>query len=414
MKILWLCNIMLPAIANTLGKEPSNIGGWLTGLCNDLSQDKSRELVVTFPNDEKIQGDTGTFRYYGFDKSDRQEQFEGILAKEQPDIIHIFGTEFKHTLEMVNACESLKLLDRVAVNIQGLIYYYGEYHYTAGLPSKVVNGYTFRDFVRQDNIRQQRLRFIERGQDEINAIKKVKYVIGRTDWDKAGTKQINPDVTYFFCNETLRSSFYQYRWDIETCEKHSIFLSQGNYPIKGFHHMLAAMPAILRQYPDAKIYITGKNPLEISGKAKLKEDGYSRYIKQLIINNQLQDHVVFLGSLNEQQMCERYLKSHVFVSASSIENSPNSVGEAMILGVPTVTSDVGGVKNMLTHEEQGYIYQHDAPYMLAYYVCKLFANEVKCQAFSLSASKRAHQTHHQQKNLETVIAIYDAIAKVSS
>ena len=55
--------------------------------------------------------------------------------------------------------------------------------------------------------------------------------------------------------------------------------------------------------------------------------------------------------------------------------SPNSVGEAMILGTPVVSSDVGGVKNMLTHNEEGFLYQHDAPYMLAFYVMELFENK---------------------------------------
>ena len=69
-------------------------------------------------------------------------------------------------------------------------------------------------------------------------------------------------------------------------------------------------------------------------------------------------------------MKERFLKSNVFVSPSTIENSPNSLGEAMLLGIPCISSDVGGVKNLLKHEEEGYVYQTDAPYMLAYYVKK--------------------------------------------
>ena len=90
----------------------------------------------------------------------------------------------------------------------------------------------------------------------------------------------------------------------------------------------------------------------------------------------LERNVVFTGPLDEEKMCQRYLKSNVFVCPSSIENSPNSLGEAMVLGVPCVASDVGGVSDMLKHKEEGFVYQTDAPYMLAHYVCEIFENEV--------------------------------------
>lgn len=92
----------------------------------------------------------------------------------------------------------------------------------------------------------------------------------------------------------------------------------------------------------------------------------------MIRQYKLEKHVTFLGTLNPEDMCMAYINTHIFVSASSIENSPNSVGEAMILGVPTISSDVGGVKNMLVHEQEGYIYPFDEPYMLAYYIKKIF------------------------------------------
>ena len=100
------------------------------------------------------------------------------------------------------------------------------------------------------------------------------------------------------------------------------------------------------------------------------------------------------------------------MSASSIENSPNSVGEAMLLGVPTVTSDVGGVKNMLEHNKEGFIYQADAPYMLAYYVCRIFDEAQMVSEFSKNAKKHAQITHNREANLETMLNIYKEIGRV--
>lgn len=421
MKILWLINIMLPKIADSLSEPTSNSGGWLTGLSNDLLQQNDIELSVCFPlsNKNKVVHDNiNNLKYYGFPKSkmkdtrynpELEKYFEYIIKDAKPDIVHIFGTEYSHALAMVNTCEKLGIINKVVVNIQGLVSVY-QNHFYANLPHKVIHRYTFRDLIKQNNIKQQRDNFIKRGKFEIDALRKVKHIIGRTDWDKACTSQINPYANYYFCNETLRDEFYKHSWNLNDCLKHSIFISQAGYPIKGFHFMLEAMPEILKRYPDAHIYVTGKNPLDSKSILdKAKQTYYQKYIGMQINRLGLERNVTFLGNLNEREMCNRFLKSNVFVLPSSIENSPNSLGEAMLLGIPSVTADVGGVKNLIKHEEEGYVYQYDAPYMLAYYVMEIFNSDDLANTFSKRQREHAFKTHNREKNLKRVLDIYAKI-----
>ena len=81
----------------------------------------------------------------------------------------------------------------------------------------------------------------------------------------------------------------------------------------------------------------------------------------------------------------------------------------MILGVPSVASYVGGVPDMLKHKEEGFLYQHDAPYMLAHYVCKIFENEALAMKFSKNARDHALKTHDVDKNTRRLIEIYGEI-----
>jgi glycosyltransferase involved in cell wall biosynthesis len=136
---------------------------------------------------------------------------------------------------------------------------------------------------------------------------------------------------------------------------------------------------------------------------------YGKYLKKIIINLRLEKHVIFTGLLSESEMCQRYIRSHVFVCPSSIENSPNSLGESMILGVPSVASFVGGIPDMLKDKEDGFLYQHDAPYMLAYYVCKIFEDDDLALKFSTNARKRALRTHDISQNTKRLMDIYDEI-----
>ncbi len=409
MKIFWLCNVVLSDIARDMGINASVSGGWLSGIFSGLCKNADVELMVCFPHSEKINGIFNGCKYCSFVQSENTEQqFMSILNDFEPDVIHIFGTEFSHTLEMVKVCEKIGLNENTIISIQGLVSVIAK-HYTAFLPWNVVNGFSFRDLIKRENIKLSQKQFEKRGKYEIEAIKRARNVIGRTEWDKACVKKINKNINYFYCNENLRPTFYEKKWDYNNCEKNSIFVSQCSYPVKGFHLVLDAFADIIKDYPDAKLYVAGSNPIANSLSGRLRRKYYDIYLAKIIKKYCLKDRVIFLGALDDQQMCERFLKSNVFVSASSIENSSNSVGEAMLLGVPTVSSFVGGIPSMLSHGKEGFLYQADAPYMLANYVKKLFEDTNLQQSFSENSRLRAQKTHNIQINTETLIKIYEEL-----
>ena len=208
-----------------------------------------------------------------------EKEFGGILEIFNPDIVHIFGTEYPHTLAVCRAFNNPK---RTLIGIQGLCSVYAD-HYFDGLPDDVINASTLRDSLKKDNIKEQQKKFVLRGQNEIEAIKLAGNITGRTDWDRKHTGEINPEAEYYFMNETLRSVFYDGKWDLEKCEKHSLFASQGDYPIKGLHVLLKALPKIKKDYPDVKLYVSGnKITGEDSFKKKILIGSYGKYILKLI------------------------------------------------------------------------------------------------------------------------------------
>ena len=81
----------------------------------------------------------------------------------------------------------------------------------------------------------------------------------------------------------------------------------------------------------------------------------------------------------------------------------------MLLGVPTVSSDVGGIKNLLVHDEEGFIYPADEPYMLAHYVSELFENQELAQRFSDNSKKHATELYDVEKNMGDLFNIYEKI-----
>jgi glycosyltransferase involved in cell wall biosynthesis len=421
MNILWVTNIPLPEASRLLGEQPIPFGGWLTNLSSLISDFNNVNLSIAFQRKgsnkvnvlkgEKI--DYFSFPSISFNSSKTIEEnmfLDEIINLSKPDIIHIFGTEYSHTLAMVNIC--IKRNIKFTISIQGLVSVIAK-HYLTSIPKHVYDRYTFRDFVKQDNLKQQMMKFVRRGENEIEALKKSQNVIGRTTWDKACVFDINSKINYFHLNETLRSQFYNNKWEYEKCEKFSIFISQGSYPIKGLHFMLEALPLIIKEYPDSKLYIGGPNIIKnTTFKDKLKVTSYGRFIKKLINKYNLEEHVTFTGILNEEEMCKKFINANVFVSPSVMENESNSLSEAKILGVPCVASYVGGVTDRIVHGKDGFLYQHDAPYMLAHYVNQIFRNKELRNSISENARKSAMILHDRKENSTNLVDIYKKILSV--
>ena len=411
MKLLMLCN-MKPAVVQEKLTGTKQGGLWVDHVLSALREQENLTIHVLCPGEgEGAALDEGfSFSLFPLGQAHvyqrgLEERFGKTLADFAPDVIHIWGTEYGHTLAMVNAAEKNGLLDRVVIHIQGLCSIYAG-HYAEGVPRSVQNGYTFRDLLRRDNIRAQQEKFVLRGEMEVAALKKVRHVIGRTDWDEACTCQINPEARYHFGNETLREQFFEGAWDYSKCRKHRIFAPSCAYPVKGFHYLLEAFAEVVKNYPDATLAVTGKSYFSVDPK---RRGSYQKYLAERTRELGLADKIEFLGGLSAEGMKENYLAANAFVLPSTIENSPNSLGEAMLLGVPCVASHVGGVTTMMTHGKEGYIYQSTAPYMLAHYICKVFAMEDAAAELGRAAAAHARITHDPRKNLCDLLEIYREI-----
>lgn len=411
MRIAWICNKPPKAVAEAAGLAGSVIGGWLDSAADDLLAFVDVKLLVLFMGEFGPEGSTEALAYASFDPDVPSSWFVDRLCSFNPDVVHIWGTEAPHSLAAMRAAERLGMLNSTVVSIQGLVSVCGSYHYCEGITESVVNRPSFGDVLRRTSIAKERESFVIRGEAESECLRIARHVIGRTEWDRACSFQINPRLAYHHCNESLRDEFYGDEWDVDRMERHSLFVSQCSYPVKGFHFAIQALAMLKSEYPDVVLYTTGETVFRDSLKRNLGRTSYQRYIARLIEDLGLKKNVIFLGQLDASAMVDRYVRSNVFISASTIENSPNSVGEAMLLGCPVISSYVGGVSSMLDHGKEGFLYQSSAPYMLAWYAKLLFDDDVLAVRLSSAARDRAIKTHDRSHNLSRLVQIYESIAQ---
>ena len=431
-RVLWICNIMLPVIAKQLSLPYSNREGWLMGNFNQLQKEKDKkiELGICFPMQEWSEQlsvkDVSPLMVQGvpcyafledlthpeiYDAS-MEQRFAEIMTDFKPDIIHIFGTEFPHALA---AEKAFNRPEKTLVGIQGLCSEIAKV-YQADIPDEVFQSVTFRDFLRKDSLKQQQEKFYKRGEREKEIIRRAGHITGRTRFDKENTHKIHQEAIYHPMNETMRSSFYEGCWEEEECEKYSIFLAQGDYPLKGFHFLLQALPVLLVKYPKTKIYVSGNSIINQSNlKEKLKLSAYGKYLIRLIKRFDMEEAVVVLGRLTEEEMKQQFLKSSVFVCASVLENSPNTIGEAMLLGVPVVASCVGGIPDMITDGKDGLLFPSGDVRALVNAIEAIWENKADENGISLTerlskaAREKAHAVHDGTANYNRLLEIYEDI-----
>lgn len=426
MRVLWVCNQCIPLVASKLNIECGNKEGWLAGLSAKLLSKEVKDITfgICFPyeaDEGKFRAETDIALAYGYSEDSAhpenynpllKERFREIYADFKPDVIHIFGTEYGHTL---SACEACDNPEKILISMQGICDIYAK-AYLNGIPGKVANRSTLRDFLKKDNPRIQKEKFEKRAVNERKAVAIAGNAAGRTSFDHDFVKEVHPEIKYHVLRETLRSNFYEPVSDLPVKERHSIFVTQGNYPIKGLHILLEALPKVAEEFPDLKVYVAGDI---ITGQQSLKRriliSSYGKYIKSLIKKGGLKENIFFTGNITGEEVKKYLLKSEIFCMPSMMENSPNSLGEAMLLKTPVIASRVGGVPDMIEDRKEGILYEACDAASLADELINLLratdSDSAELKEMIECAYKRALINHDGAANFNAMLDIYGEICK---
>ena len=308
MKLLWICNVPTKRIELMQNMTQGTcVGGWLEGLSESLLANKDIELCYCYPeykNQKLGYGQKDNFIYYAIPISyyqatvAMQEQCEcgkiyrKILTDEKPDVIHFFGTEFLYTSYFIKIASEEGYKDRIVTSIQGLVSVYYD-HYSAGLPDYIMRRKTLSEIKGKCSLIDNKKNYLHRGKYEQDALVASSNIIGRTTWDKACAHFIAPESRYYFCNENLRSIFYDgSQWKYEKCNKYQIAISQAGYPIKGLHKVIEAVALLCNEFPDIKVKVGGANTFEGNW---IKGNSYGIYIRQLLKKYNIQERFEFEG-----------------------------------------------------------------------------------------------------------------------
>lgn len=413
MKILWVTAQVLPSISDNLGSKKSNFGGWVETMLSHLKCKPEYKIAVVscYKNYRIVKNNIDNIDYYIIPEIGRNKQVNKFDCLEvindfEPDIIHIEGTEFSIQNEFSKFNNTPCI-----VSLQGILNGHCQYQFGEIELLEMMNSLKIKDIINAWTLfLKKKILFNKRLNKEKLTIKNADILLGRTFWDRAHSYWINPEAKYFICNRILRPIFYKQRWSYEKCEKETIFIGNSWTPIKGAHFVIEAIAILKKEFPNIKLFIAGKSPYdEANIKDKLKTKiGYSSYLKNLINKLKLNNNIFFTGELSENEMSERLLKSNVYVLASLIENSPNTLGEAMTMGVPCISAYTGGAPQM-AKEDEVFFYRANDPDLLAWQIKRVFEEKSNIHAMTEKARKHALKTHDIETNVQQLCNVYNQI-----
>ena len=122
----------------------------------------------------------------------------------------------------------------------------------------------------------------------------------------------------------------------------------------------------------------------------------------------------WLGPLPASGLIEELEGADLFVLPSHIENQPNSLLEAMLLGVPCVAASVGGVAELLDDGGSGLLYHDSDPFALAAAIARLLDHPEFARELGEGARANAHSRYDRAAVARRTREVYEEVARVGA
>lgn len=411
MKVLWFTNIALPDVNRHFGDETIGTGGWLGALLELLKTQTELQLGVatasTHLPDAGLHID-GVDYFVIHQQPSRlgrallpidnnpiyTKKCVAVVNEYKPDLVHIHGTE----RFFANLMSQGLIQCPVAISIQGIMDAYCEWHHWFGkLAVPDILKISFLNSLKCSGLLWELRTARQQARRERAFFRKGKYFFGRTKWDKAYISYFNDRAHYFKINEVLRDAFWQRQWKLDSCQRHRIIFTNTRHPRKGTELLLAAVKRLKPLYPDIELILIGS----------LGPGGYGKFLEKKI--SDLGGIVKSLGQMHAKEMADELCNSHLFISASYIDNSPNSVAEAQLVGMPVISSYTGGVPSLVEEADTGLLFPTGDIPSLVRCIRSIFEDDRLATTLGSNALKKAKNRHNPETIVHDQLTAYKEI-----
>ncbi len=418
MRVLWFSN--RPPVGVQLSKKTVG-GSWIESLEDELMTNSNLhiELGIVYSQLAKesteIRSENFSTRYfmvprdpYGKMRRWVSRFFAGPLSERplqkylaivddfKPDVILFFGTESDFPLIIPQ------------LKIPSIIWFQGNLNiyqrmFESGIQLRKTLRYeTLKDMLMGDTLIHNYLLFKRKVTREKRIFSIAENFIGRTTWDRRVVSVMSPQANYYHCDETMRQIFWEKQWiQWQNRDKFIITTTIRGNLYKGLETVFEACDLLadrLEQQLEWRIIGIAKDTVYV--KAARKKANFPRS----------RTTVKLLGSKSGPELVQELLNADIYVHPSHIENSPNGVQEAMLLGMPVIATNVGGTPSMLTDGMEGLLVQNKDPFALAGAILELYRFPNNAKMMGKNARKLGLLRNDNNKICSDLLDIFDQLA----
>ncbi len=174
-------------------------------------------------------------------------------------------------------------------------------------------------------------------------------------------------------------------------------LSVGRlYARKGLFTLIESMPAVVRRFPRVKFIISGK--------------GQSNEMKKLVVHAKrlgVKENIIFTGYFPDSKLPKLYQAADVFAFSTFYENLPFAVLEALSSGLPVVTTNVGGIPEMIKSGKNGFLVQPFNSKELAHKILYFLEHPDVASEMGFLARKIIEERFDWRLIVQKVLKVYD-------
>lgn len=171
---------------------------------------------------------------------------------------------------------------------------------------------------------------------------------------------------------------------------------------KNYNPVLAieVMKLLIKRFPEATLTMMG--PVK---------DGTYHQVVQKIEEYSLENQVSLMDKQDKARLIEICQEKDVFLNTSQIDNQPITLIEAMAMGFPVVSTNAGGIPQLINDGQEGTIVEKNNPQMMADQIAYLLNNPEQCKMISQNAIKKARKfdwTNGKQKWIDLIEELTEA------
>lgn len=408
MRVLWF------SVTPSLYDE-KKYGGWIASLERIVNKyGNNIELAIAFEyQEDKLKVEKNGVVYYPINISNTVKdrliekvdftyrwnrlkiKMLNVIEDFMPDVIQCFGSEWPYGL--IAECTNIP----VVIHMQGFSNIYSE-------SCELV--YSDWEYIRCNNFNPKvaftTLTNKKKNEDglskERHLMKINRFFMGRTHWDEEIVRNYSPESKYYYCPEALRPEIYDApKWtSIKSENMRLITITQAG-TLKGNEIILRTAKILKEQFNFAFNWEVAGNAEAFrvaERKTRIRHEDYN---------------ISLLGMIDASKVAEKLANSDLYIHPAIIDNSPNSLCEAQVIGCPVIAANVGGIASLVDDGKTGILYPYNEPHMLAFKIMELGQNRKLLELLSENETKTAIERHNPEDIYLYLYSVYKSVLSCS-